>query len=155
MRKRTGIHQSLSFRLILWVGLVLFFGFSIWSYFNLQYQKKRAIEGVVTGTDRLGHAITLGTNYAMMLDSSKDINEIIRRAAEQEGIETIRIYNKKGAIKFSNREAEIDQSTSIKAKACAACHASNPPLVSVDLARRTRIFEGHRGYRLLGIINPI
>jgi len=155
MQKRTGIRQSLSFRLILWVGLVLFFGFSIWSYFNLQYQKKSAIEGVVTGTDRLGHAIKLGTNHAMMLDSRKDINEIIRRAAEQEGIETVRIYNKQGEIKFSNRDAEIDQSTGIKAEACAACQASNPPLVSVDLAGRTRIFEGPRGYRLLGIINPI
>ncbi len=155
MRKRIGIHQSLSFRLILWVGLVLFFGFSIWSYFNLRYQKKRAIEGVVTGTDRLGHTITLGTNYAMMLDSRKDINEIIRRAAEQEGVETIRIYNKKGEIKFSNRDGEINQSTSIKSEACTACHASNPPLLSVDLARRTRIFKGPEGYRLLGIINPI
>ena len=145
----------MGFRLILWVGLVLFFGFSIWSYFNLQYQKKRTIEGVITGTDRLGHAIALGTNYAMKLDSRKDINKIIRRAAEQDGVETIRIYNKQGEIKFSNHDAEIDQSTSIKAEACAVCHASNPPLVSVDLVGRTRIFEGPKGYRLLGIINPI
>ncbi len=141
--------------MILWVGLVLFFGFSVWSYFNLQYQKKRAIEGVVIGTDRFAHAIRLGTNDAMMLDSRKDIHEIIHRAAAQEGIETIRIYNKKGEITSSNRDAEIGRSTDIKAETCAVCHASDPPLVSVDLAGRTRIFEGPRGYRLLGIINPI
>jgi histidine kinase len=91
----------------------------------------------------------------MMLDSRKDINEIIRRAATQEGVETVRIYNKKGVITFSNRDAEIDQSTGIKAEVCTVCHASNPPLVSVDLAGRTRIFAGPRDYRLLGIINPI
>ena len=91
----------------------------------------------------------------MMLNSRDDINQIINNIGGQKEIETIRIYNKQGQIKFSNKTAEVDSKTNIEAEACYICHRSDPPLTKVALAKRTRIFSSPHGYRLLGIISPI
>ncbi|NNG01854.1 MAG: PAS domain S-box protein [Desulfobacteraceae bacterium] len=142
-------------KFILTVGVVLLFSITTWAYFNVKYQKEKAIAGIVEGTDRLTNTIRLGTHYAMMLNSRDDINQIITNIGRQPEIETIRIYNKTGQIKFSNRNSEIDQTTDIKAEACDICHRSEPPLTDLALTQRTRIFYSDPGYRLLGIISPI
>jgi len=149
------IHHTLSFRLIFWVGLILLISISTWAYFNIKYQKQRAVDNIVAEADRLGNTIKLGTHYAMMLNSRDDINQITKNIARQKGIENIRIYNKEGQIKFSNSTEEVDQITNIKAEACFICHKQDPPLERVELAARTRIFGSPSGYRLLGIISPI
>ncbi|UCB48248.1 MAG: PAS domain S-box protein [Deltaproteobacteria bacterium] len=149
------IHHTLSFRLIFWVGLVLLISISTWAYFNIKYQKQRAVEEMVAEADRLGNTIKLGTHYAMMLNSRDDINQITTNIGRQKEIENIRIYNKEGQIKFSSRTEEVDQTTNIKAEACFICHKQDPPLEKVELADRTRIFDSSGGFRLLGIISPI
>ena len=68
---------------------------------------------IVSGTDRLTNTIRLGTHYAMMLNSRDDINQIINNISRQKEIETIRIYNKEGQIKFSNQPSEVETTTNI------------------------------------------
>ena len=110
---------------------------------------------IVAGTDRLTNTIKLGTQYAMMLNSRDDINQIINNIGKQKEIETIRIYNKEGQIKFSNQPSELETTTNIKNEACYVCHRTDPPLSELELAERTRIFASPQGYNLLGIISPI
>lgn len=105
--------------------------------------------------DRLGNTIKLGTHYAMMLNSRDDINQIIKNIGRQEQIQHIRIFNKRGQIRYSNREEEVDVVTNIKDDACYICHMSEPPLATVSLEGRRRIFDSSGGYRLLGIISPV
>jgi histidine kinase len=137
------------------VGLILLISVAIWAYYNIKYQKKRAIENMVAEADRLGETIRLGAHYAMMLNSRDDITQIIKNIGQQKEIENIRIYNKDGEIKFSNDTRELDQTTNIKDEACYICHRSEPPTVMVSLEKRTRIFNSSKGYRLMGIISPI
>jgi histidine kinase len=141
--------------LIFWVGLILLISIATWAYFNINYQKERALENMVAEADRLGNTIKLGTHYAMMLNSRDEINQITTNIGRQKKIENIRIYNKEGQIKFSSRTEEVDQTTNIKAEACFICHKQDPPMERVGLAGRTRIFHAPGGYRLLGIISPI
>jgi histidine kinase len=149
------IHHSLIFRLILLVGVVQFVSVFTWTYFDIKYQKRDALEGIAREVDRLSNTIALGAHYAMMLNSRDDINEIIKNIGRQEGIQDIRIYNKQGRIKFSNSPSEVDTTTNIKAEACVICHRSDPPLDAVELKNRVRIFNSPEGTRLLGIISPI
>ena len=149
------IRRSLASKLILTVGTTLLITISTWAYFNINYQEKKLMENIGAGTDRLTNTIRLGTHYAMMLNSRDDINQIITNIGKQKEIETIRIYNKDGEIKFSNHLSEIDQTTNIKAEACDICHKTDPPLFELGLEERTRIFTSPQGYRLLGIISPI
>jgi histidine kinase len=141
--------------LIFWVGLILLVSISTWVFFDINLKKKKAVEDLVAEADRLGNTIKLGTHYAMMLNSRDDINQIIQNIGSQKGIENIRIYNKAGKIKFSNRIDEVDQVTNIKAEACDICHRSEPPLETITLTERTRIFDTPNDHRLLGIISPV
>ncbi|MGD9211270.1 MAG: PAS domain S-box protein [Desulfobacteraceae bacterium] len=151
----TNVRHSIAAKLILTVGLVLLISFSIWSYFNIRYQKNRLMENILAGTDRLTNTIRLGTQYAMMLNSRDDITQIIANIAKQKEINNIRIYNKAGQIKFSNHIGEVEQRTNIEAEACFICHRSDPPLKELALEKRIRFFRSQKGYRLLGIITPI
>ncbi|MCP4681891.1 MAG: PAS domain-containing sensor histidine kinase, partial [Desulfobacterales bacterium] len=149
------LQHSLVYKLILVVGIMLFFTISAWAYYNIKYQKKELMDNILTGADKLTNTIKLGTHYAMMLNSRDDINQIISNIAKQPEFENIRIYNKGGQIKFSNRPSEVDQITNIKAEACYICHRTEPPQSKLDLQERTRIFNSPNGHRLLGIISPI
>jgi histidine kinase len=149
------IRQRLVSKLILTVGLVFLVSITTWAYFNVNYQKEKVMENIVSATDRLTSTIRLGTHYAMMLNSRDDINQIIMNIGKLSEIENIRIYNKAGEIKFSNRSSEVEMATNIKAEACDICHRTDPPLSELDLSERTRIISNKNGYRLLGIISPI
>jgi len=147
--------HSLTFKLILWVGLILLIGMSTWAYFSIKYQKKKAIDQIITKVNMLSKTIKLGTRYAMMMNSREDIEQIINNMSMQKGIEYIRIFNKKGEIKFSNKTSEINLNANIGSRTCYICHKYDPPLDTVGLTERTRIYESPNGYRVLEIITPI
>jgi len=149
------LRHRLAPKLIFIVGATLLVTISTYSYFNMTDQKTKLMDNVVASTDRLTNTIRLGTHYAMMINSRDDINQIINNIAKVQEIQNIRIYNKEGQIKFSNRPAEVDTRTNIQAEACFICHRTEPPLVDIGLEERTRIFSSGQGYRLLGIISPI
>ena len=149
------LRRHLAFKLILMVGLTLLLTISTWSYFNINYQEKKLMNSIAEGADRLTNTIKLGMHYAMMDNSRDDINQIINDISRQREIESIRIYNKNGQIKFSNRPLELDTKTNIKNEACYICHRTEPPLHELAVEERTRIFDSQKGYRLLGIISPI
>jgi len=151
----SNIYTSIIFKLIALVGLVLLVCIFTWAYFNINYQKQNSLQGIIESCDRLENTIRLGTHYAMMLNSRDDLNEITKNIGKQEGIESIRIYNKQGEIKFSSSSIEVDKATSIKAEACDICHRTEPPLDTLPVSARTRTFRSPQGYRLLGIISPI
>jgi histidine kinase len=153
--KKNEIHIGLVAKLILVVGLILLATISVWGTFNRNYFKARVMDNIVAATDRLSKTILLGTHYAMMLNSRDDIKQIINNIARQNEIENIRIYNKQGEIKYSNRVAEVEQKTNIKAEACDICHRSAPPIADVELEQRIRIFKSKEGFRLLGVISPV
>ncbi|MCP4682807.1 MAG: PAS domain S-box protein [Desulfobacterales bacterium] len=149
------LKYKLVYKLILAVGMMLLLTISAWAYYNIKYQKKELMDNVLTSADKLSNTIRLGTHYAMMLNSRDDINQIISNIARQPEFENIRIYNKEGQIKFSNRSSEVSRITNIKAEACYICHRTEPPQSTLDLKNRTRIFNSPKGHRLLGIISPI
>ena len=142
-------------KLTILVGLILLLSISIWAYFHIGYQQKKVMEGILQGVDGLSHTIKLGTHYAMMHNLRDDLTWIIKNIAKEKKLENIRIYNKNGEIKYSNRDLELDQMTNIKAEACYVCHRSEPPLSELSLSERTRVFNSSQGHRLLGIISPI
>ena len=149
------LRSSLVFKLILFVGITLLLSIATWSYVNIEYQKERMMEHIVADADRLSNTIKLGTHHAMMLNARDDINRIIKNIGRQEGLKNIRIYNKRGQIKFSNKTSEVESATNIRAEACYVCHRSEPPPLEVGLTERARIYNSPEGYRLLGILSPI
>lgn len=149
------IRKSLSYRLIFFMGLILFIFFLAWTVISIRYQKEKSMKDIVIWADRLSKTIQLSTHYAMMLNSRYDINQSIRNIGTQKTIEHIRIYNKEGEIKFSSSPGEINQKTNIRAEACYICHKTDPPVDQLDLTERTRIVTFPDGHRGIGVITPI
>jgi histidine kinase len=149
------IRSSLVLKLILSVGATLLATISTWSYFSIAYQRRSFQNEVVSQTERLSNTIKLGTHYAMMLNSRDEINQIINNIARLPEVQSIRIYNKEGAIKFSNHPQEVEQTTNIRSEACHICHHTDPPQADIGLDERVRHFSAENGVRLLGIISPI
>ena len=149
------LRHSLISKLILAVGLTLLVSMTAWSYYAIDHQKKTAMNNIVEATERLSTTVKLGAHYAMTLNSRDDIKQIINNISKQPDIEHIRIYNKKGRIKFSNRSEEIEHRTNILAEACIVCHRARPPLVDLSLEQRTRIYSSPSGERFLAILSPI
>ena len=149
------MRETLVFKLIIAVGLMLLASIAIWAYFNIRYQGNKLTQQILNETARFGNTIKLGTHYAMMTNARDDINQIIVNIARQREIETIRIYNKAGQIKFSNQLEEVDQKTNIKAEACDVCHRWDPPLETLEPEQGTRFFSGPSGQQVIGVITPI
>lgn len=149
------VHKSLLLKLLVSVGLILLLSLTVWGVFNFRYMQQKMVANITAGTQRMSSTIRQGTHYAMMLNSRDDIRQIITNIAKQHNIVTIRIYNKQGEIKFSNRDAEIDTVTNIKDEACYICHRSDPPESQVALAETVRTFRSESGYRLMGVISPV
>jgi len=150
--KRTSLITSL----IMAVGITLLVCIAAWAFFSMRYQKQRMIGDMVMVTDRLSNTIKLGTHYAMMLNSGEDIDRIIRNISRQKEIEFIRIYNKEGLVRFSNRETEIGRRTTIDSEACRICHQEDPPVRELPLEARVRMLPvDTNGKRMMGLISPI
>ncbi|MFO7751548.1 MAG: PAS domain S-box protein [Desulfobacteraceae bacterium] len=149
------IQHSLVFKIILVLGCVSVVAISIWAFFSIRHQKKYLLNDSVKDADRISKTIKLGTHYAMMLNSRDDINQIIQNVSKQKEIENIRIYNKKGYVKFSNIESEVNKAEHLDSEACHVCHLQEPPLVELSLEQRKRIFTTDNDEPRLGIITPI
>ncbi|MFP4226366.1 MAG: PAS domain S-box protein [Desulfobacterales bacterium] len=149
------LRDRLATKLIVSVGIVLALSLTAWTWFNIHNQREKLIHNVTQDIDRLSNTIKLGTHYAMMLNSRPDITQIINNIAQQKEIKAIRIYNKSGEIKFSNKTEEINRETAITDEACHICHRRDPPRQHLTLDQRTRMVKRSNGPRLMGIVSPI
>ena len=147
--------HSLGFKLILTVGITLLLSIAIWAYFNIKYQQAKLMNHIVADADRLSNTINLGTYDALLHNSRDDIGRIIKNISRQKELKALRIFNKKGVIKYSNQFAEVDQTVDIQVRACSVCHLSNPPLSDVHLTDRAWLTTLPDGSRQLEIITPI
>jgi len=147
--------KRLATKLILSVGIVLALSLSAWTWFHIHHQREKLTHGLIQDIDRLSTTIKLGTHYAMMLNARPDITQIINNIAKQKEIQTIRIYNKAGAIKFSSNTEEINHQAEITNKACRICHSSDPPRQHLPIDQRTRMIHKSKDPRMMGIVTPI
>jgi two-component system NtrC family sensor kinase len=90
----------------------------------------------------------------MLADDRDSAYQIMATIAEEEGIERVRIINKRGAVTFSTRADSLRRLT-LSDPPCLPCHASTTALTSPELEHRSRIIETPDGGRQLEVITPI
>ena len=94
--------------------------------------------------------------YRMMLFNERDeLYQTILILGKESHVERVRIYNKHGEIKFSNREDEIAQLADFEDNACRSCHSSKEPPKIAPSSEYFYIFNNLQNERILGLINPI
>jgi len=141
-------------RLILALTSIVALVSGVSAFLSARSQQQALLGEMVTAADQLSHGITAATWQAMRADRRDDAYEIMESIARQQGIESIRIFNKEGLVTFSTdpkAAARVDKN----AEACFLCHAREAPLVRVAAPSRARVFRGLDGRRKLAMVTPV
>ena len=146
--------KRLALRLILSLTILIIIAEGISGYYIIKMQERQLLDEMIVGADQLSKAITSATWHAMLADHRGDAYNVMQTIALKQGIRMIRIFNKEGRVMFSTAPGEQPQ-VDKNAEACYLCHASNRPLVKVDVPGRSRIFRALDGGRRLAMITPI
>jgi two-component system NtrC family sensor kinase len=149
------ITASLSFRLFLVLFPSVFLLFLVYAGVQNRLQERQLERQVKAEAYRASDFIKQSLHTSMLGNERERMYQMIRLLGAENGVEVVRIYNKKGEIKFSSAEPEIGTSVDPQAEACYACHASGRPLQSLPTSERARIYRKDGQYRVLGLINPI
>ncbi|MDH3456527.1 MAG: ATP-binding protein [Gemmatimonadota bacterium] len=159
MADRSGIRSvtsTLSFKLfvVLFVSVLLLF--SVNAALASRFQRQNLETLVKTEAYRTSDLIRQSLFSSMLANERERTYDMIVKMANEPGVERIRIFNKRGEIKFSSDDREIGRSVDLQAEACYVCHASSDPLTAVPSPERARVFRLTRSdHRVLGMINPI
>jgi len=156
--KLSVITSSLSFKLFSVLFLSILLLFAVYAGVRSRFHERQLEQQVKAEAYRASEFIKQSLLTSMLGNERERIYAHIRVFGAEEGVEVVRIYNKKGEIKFSSQEREIGTAVDLQAEACYVCHASHQPLQSVPSGERARIYrkEVNGGsHRVLGLINPI
>jgi two-component system NtrC family sensor kinase len=149
--------RGLARKLIIFLTIIVALVSGISGYISVKTQERQLLDAMVTGADQLSRGISSATWHAMLADNRQAAYDIMQTIALKQGIDKIRIFNKEGRIMYSTRPEENLQQVDKRAEACFVCHASDQPLVRVDVPSRSRVFRDaeHGNERKLAIITPI
>jgi two-component system NtrC family sensor kinase len=154
----SAVTSSLSFKLFFVLFLSILLLFTVYAGVRNRFQERQLEQQVKAEAYRASDFIKQSLFASMLGNERERIYQMITQLGAESGVEVVRIYNKKGEIKFSSDEREIGTSVDLQAEACYACHASYRPLQSLPMAERARVYRKEldgRQYRVLGLINPI
>jgi two-component system NtrC family sensor kinase len=147
--------NSLSFKIFMIISFLLVILVSLYITLGSRLQTEILEDTVGQAIYRQSDLIKKSLYRLMLLNEREELYKTILAMGNEPGVESIRIYNKKGEIKFSVKETETGQIVDMKAEACFACHAANEAIRSLPMQRKTRIFTTADERRVMGMINPI
>ncbi len=147
--------HTLTFRVLVGSCLLLFPLFGLYSYFAVRFHTDQMKAQILDSASRVSDVIKNSTRYSMLLNRRDDVHQIITTIGREPGVESIRIYNKRGVIMFSTHKAEELKVVDMHAEACFACHDNDKALRSLPIPNRARTYTGALGHRVIGFINPI
>ncbi len=147
--------RNLAKKLIFFIAVILILTFGTFAYININLQKKYLIGEKQQDAVRLSQTIERSITYDMLTARTDFIQRTLEDIGKQEGIEHIRIFDKKGEVIAADSADEIGMSIDRQAEACYQCHSNKQPLKMLPTSDRTRTFKLENGDRVLGIINPI
>ncbi len=149
------LRKSLTAKLIFYIGIVLIITIGFFAFINTNTQKKLRIQEMKQDGVQISEMLEKSFSQDMMTAQKNRIQKTLEDIGNSEVIENIRIFDKTGTIFVSNSSEEIGISVDRTTEACFVCHIEDQPTDILSRADMTRIFKGEKGYRMLGIINPI
>lgn len=148
-------YKSIEFKIILSVAITTLAVNGFFTFLYLDVQARHLDETILKNATQLSETIRKSIQYDMLVNRKENAYRIMQTIAEQEGIEKVRIYGSEGAILFSTDKDERGTMVDKKVEACYACHAKDTPIERLATPSRNRIFPSGKGYRILGMINPM
>ncbi len=148
-------YRSIGFKLIFSVGIAVMLVIMIFSYVNLEAQRKQLLQEMVRNSNLVSEVIKRSLRSNMLQYNPDQLYQAIDTIGAQKGIEKVRIFNATGTIIYSSDKEELGTVLDKTAEQCYACHAKEKPFKKLSTTDRSRIFSTSKGSRVLGMINPI
>jgi len=117
--------------------------------------KQVVIRDSITQANNLAGIVLKSTRYAMMKSDSELNGAIIRNISAQNGVQHVRIFNKKGVVAFSSKPEEVNRQVDKKAEGCVVCHEKAAPVTTLGTMQKARTFKNVAGEEILAITAPI
>ena len=155
IKQAVDLTHSLGVKFFLLLVFLLMLSFGIVTYVNIYFFTDLYREDIVSNAVQVSNLIKRATYNSMLNNRREDLTKTILSIGYEQIFEGIRIYNKTGEITFSDKLEERGQVADKKAEQCYVCHAAEPAKGVVPTKDRTRILISPKGYRVLGLINPI
>ncbi len=153
--KVLGFTNSIGVKFFFLLVLLLVISFGIITYVHIYFYTSLNREDIVNNAVQVSNIIKRATYHSMLGNRREDLTNAILSIGKEEIFEGVRIYNKVGRIAFSDKLEELGQVADKKAEQCYACHAEEPAKGVIPTKDRTRTLKSPKGYRILGMINPI
>jgi hypothetical protein len=119
------------------------------------FVKDDLIKGEIQHAADLSDTVIKSTRYAMLHDDRETLRNIVSSIGEQNQVEHVRIFNKKGLIMFSRDSQELNQFIDKSAAGCNECHSGVEPKRSLGTMAQARQFTNVAGNDVLAITAPI
>lgn len=103
----------------------------------------------------LAGTVVKSTRYAMLKSDDENLRDIIANISIQQGVEHVRIFNKKGLIEFSSDPGEIKHFVDKKTAGCIGCHSGPVPAARLGEMEQARQFVNGKGREVIAITAPI
>lgn len=117
--------------------------------------KQVVIRDSIGQANNLAGIVLKSTRYAMM-KSDSDLNRaIIQNISAQNGVQHVRIFNKRGVVAFSSKPEEVNRQVDKKAEGCIVCHEKQAPVTTLGNMQKARTFTNTAGDEVLAITAPI
>jgi len=117
--------------------------------------KSDLVRGEIQHAADLADTVVKSTRYAMLHDDRETLRHIIHNVGEQQQVEHVRIFNKKGLIMFSEDDAEIHRFIDKTAAGCNNCHIGSETKRHLGTMAQARQFTNAAGSDVLAITTPI
>lgn len=149
------LRSTISFRLFFILSASILALFFLYMFINHR-SRDRMTRDLVTEEAIRASSYIKQSLVAEMADKQRDhIQRAIEQLGAEPGMESIRVYNSRGEIRFSDRTEEIGVAVNLEHPSCRECHGRPNGVNSLPDTGGARIFEMADGARTLGIINPI
>ncbi len=117
---------------------------------------QRDLEGQLTrSTELLAQTIEAWTEQAMLDGRREHAYDTLRRVAELEGIERVRVIDKTGKVVFSTVPADVGATVGHRGRACGACHAGRTQPLSISPPEERSEIVALDGTRALVLVAPV
>ncbi|NJC88396.1 MAG: HAMP domain-containing protein [Desulfuromonas sp.] len=117
--------------------------------------KSDLVRGEIQHAADLADTVVKSARYAMLNGDRETLRHIIRNVGEQQQVEHVRIFNKKGLIMFSEDDAEINRFIDKTAAGCNVCHVGTETKRHIGTMAQARQFTNAEGNDVLAITAPI
>lgn len=149
------LRPSLSLKIIVVLVITLTVVLSGTTYFSIQSQRAHLEQVVQLSAERSSNFAKKALRQGMEVNHQEDIWRTITDLGSEPGIERIRIYDKRGVIRYSTSHNEVWTTVDVNADACTMCHGNASDFERTASEQFVRIYEAPDGHRVLGFINPI